>query len=670
MKKKDTKQYRLGLVLLLAIVSSFYLRLQVETIYGGDAGDLVSAIIVRGIPHPPGYPLYTLLGIILTKVLWVGTMAWRVGFLSSIPAIFAIVILYDLIHYLTGKAWVGFVSCLVLSFSYLFWLYGVVVEVFSLNNFFSVSLLWCLFHWAKEGKNKYLYFASLLFGLALSHHHIILFLVPTLLILLLQNKRNINRKIILGSSLLFLVGLLPYVYILITSYFHHSFVNWMGSLTFSNFVDLITRARYGTFQSGAYYSQNPTLRLLGVIAFFDFATKDFRVLGMILFLLGILNQIKMKSPTTVALLIGFCSYLFFLFYASFPLVDNFLVATYERFLLPLYVFIPIFISFGLIFLLDTFDYFLEKVFGKNKRFKIVQLISVSFFIYPLGLFLINNPKIRNIKKDFTAENLGRDILSSIPKNGILLLSTDTPLFDTQYVYYSEGARSDVALVHLTELYLDDDLKKLKLQFSELEFPDQKEDITTRVDTFLKLNAAKFQIYSKFSIASTKGQWIPYGLVFKYVMKDEKLPEDSTILSDNKQLWSIYHEPNPGIPVYNLMVSDVIPQYAIAHQELGYWAAKRKYSKVAETHLLAAEKLYPADLDSYIILAQSYMVDGQCKDADSQMQQVSKRNKDDQRIYYLEAINYAVCFKDKEKSKYYQDLYEQKKHEQEIPLKKL
>ena len=33
-----------------------------RTIYVGDSGELVAAVATLGIPHPPGYPLYVLLG--------------------------------------------------------------------------------------------------------------------------------------------------------------------------------------------------------------------------------------------------------------------------------------------------------------------------------------------------------------------------------------------------------------------------------------------------------------------------------------------------------------------------------------------------------------------------------------------------------------------------------
>ena len=70
-------------IILTLIVWVIYLLLQSKSIFGGDAGDLAAAAYVWGIPHSPGYPLYTLLGALVAHLVPVGTVAWRIGLLSS-----------------------------------------------------------------------------------------------------------------------------------------------------------------------------------------------------------------------------------------------------------------------------------------------------------------------------------------------------------------------------------------------------------------------------------------------------------------------------------------------------------------------------------------------------------------------------------------------------------
>lgn len=671
MQLKWSRNYKIGLIFLILIVSSIYLLLQVESIYGGDAGDMASAIIVSGITHPPGYPLYTIFGIIFTKILSFGTYAWRIGFLSSIPAVLTIIILYDLLNYLTKKVFIAFLAGLILAFTYPFWLYAEVVEVFSLNNLFTVSILWLLFHWADTARAKYLYFFSFIFGLSLTHHHIILFLTPTIIYLLFRKKSKITKKIILRSFVLFSLGLIPYFYVFFASQNSSLPVNWMGSPTFSNFIALVSRATYGTFQSGENIIHDPLLKFIGIWAFFDFVYKDFRLPGIVFIFLGIYEVYKYQKNYFMPLFLGSISYLFFLFYAAFPLNNNFMLATFERFLLPAYIFLIFFISFGIFKLKIIFKKFTSRFFVSGKVKSFSNLFNFTLLIFPLSLFFLSYPKISILKRDFTAENFGQDILNSLPQNSILFLSTDTPLFDTQYVYYAQKYRQDVKLIHYKNLFNENDVKKLRQIYPEVIFVDINKDSKEPYKSFLDYNYSKYPIYSKLSIGDS-GEWIPYGLVFRFVKKDRDKPSDESVLADNQRLWSQYQVPTQGsLSKYqNLMLSDVLTHYAVAHEEIGFWAAKRKYSEVAENHLLAAEKLFPADLDSYIILAQLYIVDKRCQDARDQINEVVKKRKDDMRINFLQSVNYAVCFKDKDKAAFYRNLYEENKKENDVSLRKL
>lgn len=71
------KQYLLPLILFI-LTFIIYLHNLSASIYGGDSGDFLSAIAVRGVPHPSGYPLYMLLGIVASWLPIPQTLAWKV----------------------------------------------------------------------------------------------------------------------------------------------------------------------------------------------------------------------------------------------------------------------------------------------------------------------------------------------------------------------------------------------------------------------------------------------------------------------------------------------------------------------------------------------------------------------------------------------------------------
>ena len=190
-------------------IGSFLLFLfyQASGIFGGDSGDLVTAAFEFGVPHPPGYPLYTWLVWLATR-LPIATPAWRAALLSSVPHAITIVIVYLLILRLTKSALAGTFAAVMLVGNYLFFLYSVTPEVFALFDLFIVIIVYLLILWGETKDRRYLYLFSLTFGLSLTHHHVMLFLVPGILLWLYNNYKNYkfyNRYIII---FVFLLGLL------------------------------------------------------------------------------------------------------------------------------------------------------------------------------------------------------------------------------------------------------------------------------------------------------------------------------------------------------------------------------------------------------------------------------------------------------------------------------
>lgn len=661
---------RLTLYTLILSVGIVYLQTQVKSIYGGDAGDLAVAIKTIGIAHPPGYPLYTILGIILNTLIPMGTLAWRVGFVSLISSIIALFYLYRLIYLLTEKSFISFITVATVAFLYPIWLYSVVVEVFALNNMFLAVLLYYSFLFAKNNNIRDFYLLSYLFGLSLSHHHIIIFILPVIILLVYKNKRSIKLRNIIISSLLIFSGLIPYFYLWLSSMFNPA-LNWQGPPTFINFWNVLTRAGYGTFTAGKFIANVPILRFLSLWGFFDFVYKDFRILGLILIFSGIYISFKWYKKYSFPLIFGLLSYIFFLFYASFPLSENFMVGTFERFIQPLYLILGIYLSFGLVLFMKIFEKVINNLITFPNRFVVLRLISCLFLIYPLGMLILNYPKISILKNDFTAENLGRDILNSVEKEAILIISTDTPLFDTQYVYWSENKWRQVKLIHLSKLWTSFYSTQLSKLYPEIELADEGVDAENQFKSFIRKNYGKYPIYSKQSFKSDEGIWVPYGLLFRYY-KNADLPSDGDLLSLNEKLWTGYHDPlASSLSSYqNLMLADVLRTYAFARQEIGFWEAKKGFVYQAEKHLLEGKRLYPDDLDSNIILAQVYIIEKRCEEAKKESEEVIAANKDNADSFLVMSINYAVCFKDEVKAREYQSLYESKRRGQETELRLL
>ncbi|OGG17731.1 hypothetical protein A3D78_02800 [Candidatus Gottesmanbacteria bacterium RIFCSPHIGHO2_02_FULL_39_14] len=668
-KEKLKRSFIFGLVIVGLAASFVYFSHQVTTVYGGDAGDFLASIAVSGIPHPPGYPLYTSLGILAAKYTSPGTLAFRVAYLSSIPSILALIFLYLLIFKVIGKVMASVIAVMTVAFSYPFFLYSSVVEVFALNNLFLVVIAYFSYLFSESGQRRYLFLAAFLFGLSLTHHQIVLFLVPGLFLLIAGKIKRISPKSRLKAGILLFLGLFPYLYVLVASGKNPP-VNWMGPNSLVNFLKLILRSTYGTFTAGKFIESHIWSRLLNILALADFFYEDFTFWGILFSLLGFIylylnNKKIFRFSCTVIVL-----YIFFLFYASFPLTENFMLATFERFVLPVYLFLAIPMACGFIYLENFLRHFWGRMLGRDKGVRIAELTLMIFLVIPLSLAYKNSRKILILKNDRTAENFAYDILSSADKKSLLLIASDTPLFDSQYLYYSSKLFTNLTLIHFYKLYLPFYIEQLKRDVPELQIP-RAIDTPESLEQFLEKNSQEFSIYSKQSFVLSRGTFLPWGLVYRYLPPNET-ENPAEVVRINEELWDKYHDPRTGsLSSYqHLYLSDILKLYGVAHLETANYELESGFYDLAIPHLRSSQQLIPQDPDSYLLLAQVHMKRKECTKASEEIDITLKEDNNNLIALFLRYQNYQSCFKDEKKAAEYFDAYLKTKKEQETPLEKL
>jgi hypothetical protein len=117
-----------------------------------DSGEYIATSYILGIPHPPGTPLYVLIGRLFT-LLPLGSIAVRVNLLSSLSAAIAVLFTYLITVRLTkknlagdGTWWMplagGVVAAFFMAFGTTFWDNAIEAEVYA-----SASAIVCLCIW-------------------------------------------------------------------------------------------------------------------------------------------------------------------------------------------------------------------------------------------------------------------------------------------------------------------------------------------------------------------------------------------------------------------------------------------------------------------------------------------------------------------------------------------
>lgn len=650
----------LGLFLCLLI---FFVFFQLKTVYGGDSGDFLSTAAVWSIPHPPGYPLYAFLAAILHHFFSWGTPAWRIAFLSSVPAALTIFFFYRLLR-LFFSSFVSLITGLFLAFLYPFWLYSEAVEVFSLNNFFIVSLTYLIFKFLKTNKKKYIYWFFIVLGLSFAHHHIIVFLFPALIYV---GKKVWPKKKNWQAALLVLPGLLFYLYLPITAR-NNPPINWGNPANFKNFLNVFFRRGYGTFLANPGIDNTLWGRFFSTLAFGRFWLADFSWLGIFLSLIGLASYFFVKDKTAKRFwrysFISFSSFIFFLFYASFRLNSDFSVATYERFLIAPYIFLTIFLAFGLNFILKT----LKKIFKeKAKRKLILPLAYFAFFVaLPLNTFANSFPKISILKNDFTAEKFAQDILNTVPKRSVVFLSSDTTWFNAAYIYYSLGYRKkEVKLVNWFSLGSD-----YYQQYLKKEFPDLILEKAGRgsFEKFIEKNWQETPIYIIPDKKMEGFKLVPFGLLFRYY-KEDQLPTPESVIEENKKIWVNYQDPNKGsLSIFkNLFLADIPNYYRESSKRLGEYFLENKQYLQGEEYLLKSLSYDKKEAETHLLLGRVYLETERCQSAEEEFLKVKELLPDNPfPDAYLRQL-YLKCFEDRDKAKDFLDSCFEKEQEEQLKL---
>src|SRR3989344_1578674 len=153
---------------LLALLSFFiplgvYVRTLGPTVGFGDSGELITAAVSLGIPHPPGFPLWVLLSHFFTLIP-VNSPAWRVNFSSAVFASLTVLLLFFLVsdileRHLEKKRdalWVAFITALSFAFMRELWSQGVEAEVYVLYSLLSLLLVCVVYLFQTRGNIRWL----------------------------------------------------------------------------------------------------------------------------------------------------------------------------------------------------------------------------------------------------------------------------------------------------------------------------------------------------------------------------------------------------------------------------------------------------------------------------------------------------------------------------------
>src|SRR5262245_52631140 len=136
---------------------------------------------ILGVPHPPGYPLYMMVGW-LWSWLPIGSLMFRMSVFSAVCGAVTIWLVAVLLALLGCGPRRAALVALVAGLGRIFWSQSIIPEVYTLHTMLLMATLVSLVAWKRSGKLPLLYLASLAFGLDLAHHTDVAVFAPAILV--------------------------------------------------------------------------------------------------------------------------------------------------------------------------------------------------------------------------------------------------------------------------------------------------------------------------------------------------------------------------------------------------------------------------------------------------------------------------------------------------------
>jgi hypothetical protein len=226
----DTLRKVIGFFVFILTAVVYFLTVQPNVSFW-DCGEFIASSDLLQVPHPPGTPLFLILGRFFSMLPFGDNVAFRVNSISVLASAFTVLFLYLIAVKVIenfkksekpsfleslGTYLAAALGALSLAFSDTFWFNSMEAEVYALATFFIAIVTWLMVVWNEKADNddneKYILLIAYLVGLSTGVHLMaVLAIVPIVLTIYarkyLQNEEHFKSTayIFVGHAAIILV---------------------------------------------------------------------------------------------------------------------------------------------------------------------------------------------------------------------------------------------------------------------------------------------------------------------------------------------------------------------------------------------------------------------------------------------------------------------------------
>ena len=439
-----------------------------------DSGELATVASKLGVAHPTGYPLFTILGNVFTRIP-IGDEIFRLNLMCAVFSSLSAMVFFNIVLMLGVRIVdemkdvkisesdllnLCLSGSLILAFSKTFWDTANAIEVYSLHTLLIVSCLYLILKASGEISDKgilsrdryWLAFAFVL-GLSFTNHLSTVFLSVGCLYLYFASNgfRELSLKRILYMVIPFLLGLTVYAYIIVRA--DNNVISWGNPHNFENFWRHFTGKQFSVWMFTSFENAGKQLSY-----FTKSFPMEFIVFPLLLAIPGLFLLFKEAKRTFYFTLLLF---VFCILYAI-----NYDIYDIDSYFLLAFIVAGIWISMGMLWITTKI---------KNN----LSNIGFAFLLIPVLPLILNFEKADE-SKNYFVDDYTMNVFKSADQNAIIM-STQWDFWISSSIYqqFVRNIRPDIAVI-------DKELMRKSWYFDYLKkhYPDLCEKSKAEIDAYL------------------------------------------------------------------------------------------------------------------------------------------------------------------------------------------
>ena len=422
-----------------------YLRTLAPGVTFIDSGELATAACRLGIAHPTGYPLFTLLGSVVSRIPFAPEEILRLNIMAALLCAAGVFVFFLLMHHLLERGPEGQPvgprllllgasagGSILLAFSETYWSQALAVEVYSLHLFLLACVVYAFVRSAfpaeervDGGAGAWWYLFAFLLGLSFSNHMTTILLAPGMLYLYFSTQgggtaawARIGRMVPF-----FVLGLSVYLYMPVRAG-ESPVANWGYTATLERFLWHVSGKQYRVWIFSSTEAAGRQLKY-----FIDSFPREFAYVGPLLAIPGIVRLWRVHRRLLFASLFWFLTCVLYSINYDIHDIDSYFLLAYFS--------VALWAAFGLL----GAGLWLARVFSLR-----TWIAAGAIVLCSLPPLIVHYRGVDQ-SRDTTVDCYTKAMFSSLaPRALVFSYQWDYWVSASYYYQYVKGYRPDVAVI--------------------------------------------------------------------------------------------------------------------------------------------------------------------------------------------------------------------------------